>query len=46
MLALYGSGAGWIGERVKGAARERLHRIGGGLMIGAAMLLGLRPVGR
>ncbi|MEO1253106.1 MAG: LysE family translocator [Pseudomonadota bacterium] len=46
MLTLYGSGAGWIGERVKGAARRRLHKIGGGLMIGAAMLLAMRPVGR
>lgn len=46
MLMLYGSGAGWIGRRVKGAARERLHKIGGGLMIGAAVLLGMRPVGR
>jgi len=46
MLMLYGGGAGWIGRRVKGAARARLHKIGGGLMIGAAVLLGLRPVGR
>ena len=46
MLTLYGGGAGWIGDRVKGAARERLHKIGGGLMIGAAVLLGMRPVGR
>ncbi len=46
MLMLYGGGAGWIGERVKGAARQRLHKIGGGLMIGAAVLLGLRPVER
>lgn len=46
MLALYGSGAGWIGERVKGVARARLHKIGGGLMIAAAVMLGLRPVER
>ncbi len=44
MLSLYGGGAGWIGRRVKGRARDRLHKLGGGLMIGAAVLLGMRPV--
>jgi len=44
MLSLYGSSAGWIGKRLKGPARAMLNKIGGGLMIGAAILLGLKPV--
>ena len=46
MLTFYGASAGWLGARVKGAAHQRLQQVGGGLMIGAAILLGLRPVGR
>lgn len=46
LLTLYGGGAGWIGKRVKGASRARLDKIGGGLMICAAVLLGLRSVER
>lgn len=46
MLSLYGAGAGWLAARVTAKTQGRLKRIGGGLMIGAAVLLGLRPVER
>lgn len=46
MLALYGAGAGWIAARVTAKTQHRLKQLGGGFMIGAAVLLGLKPVER
>lgn len=41
-LSLYGQGASWIANRFRGRTRLGVERIGGGFMIGAAVLLGLR----
>ena len=41
-LAAYGGGAAWIGRKFKGDAKKWIERIGGGFMIGAAVLLGLK----
>lgn len=46
MLTLYGASAGWIAKRVTARMQRRLKRVGGGFMLGAAMLLGLKPVER
>ncbi len=46
MLTLYGAGAGWIAARVTAKTQGRLKRLGGGFMIGAAVMLGLKPVER
>ena len=46
MLMVYGGGAGWLGARVKGTSQTRLKKVGGGLMIGAAIMLGLKPIER
>ncbi|MCV6587090.1 MAG: LysE family translocator [Marinibacterium sp.] len=43
-LGAYGLGAGWIARRVRGPARALLDRIGGGFMITAAVLLGLKSI--
>ena len=43
-LSAYGISASWIAQRFKGAARVWIERIGGGFMIGAAVLLGLKSV--
>ncbi len=46
MLSLYGAGADWIAARVTPHMQGRLKKIGGGFMVGAAVLLGLKPVER
>lgn len=43
-LSAYGLSASWIAARFKGAARIWIERIGGGFMIGAAVLLGLKSI--
>lgn len=43
-LSAYGISASWIAARFKGAAKVWVERIGGGFMIGAAILLGLKSV--
>ena len=45
-LCAYGLGASWIVQRFKGTARVWIERIGGGFMIGAAVLLGLKSISR
>ena len=45
-LSAYGLGSTWIVRRFKGSARVWVERIGGGFMIGAALLLGLKSVSR
>ena len=45
-LSAYGLGSSWIVKRFKGSARVWIERIGGGFMIGAALLLGLKSVSR
>lgn len=43
-LSAYGFSASWIAARFKGAARVWIERVGGGFMIGAAVLLGLKTI--
>ena len=43
-LSAYGAGASWIASRLKGGARAWIERIGGGFMIGAAILLGAKTL--
>ena len=45
-LTAYGLGSSWIVKRFKGNMRVWVERIGGGFMIGAAVLLGLKSVSR
>ncbi len=45
-LSAYGLGSSWIAKRFKGSARVWIERIGGGFMIGAALLLGLKSISR
>ena len=45
-LSAYGLGSSWIVARFKGNARIWVERIGGGFMIGAAVLLGLKSLSR
>lgn len=45
-LAAYGASAAWMARRFVGAARQWLERVSGGLLIGAAILLGVRGVER
>ena len=45
-LTAYGLGSSWIVARFKGRARVWVERIGGGFMIGAAVLLGLKSISR
>ena len=45
-LSAYGLGSSWIVKRFKGNARVWVERIGGGFMIGAAVLLGLKSISR
>jgi len=45
-LSAYGLGSNWIVKRFKGKARVWVERIGGGFMIGAALLLGLKSISR
>lgn len=43
-LSAYGLSASWIAQRFKGPARVWIERIGGGFMIGAAVLLGAKSL--
>lgn len=43
-LTAYGGSASWLAARLRGAARLWLDRIGGGFMIGAALLLSLKSL--
>lgn len=43
-LSAYGLSASWIAKRFRGAARVWIERAGGGFMIGAAVLLGLKSI--
>jgi len=43
-LSAYGLSASWIAKRFKGTARVWIERVGGGFMIGAAVLLGLKSI--
>lgn len=45
-LSAYGIGSSWIVARFKGNARVWVERTGGGFMIGAAVLLGLKSIAR
>lgn len=45
-LSAYGIGSRWIVKRFKGSAAVWIEQIGGGLMIGAALLLGLKSISR
>ena len=45
-LSAYGLGSSWIAKRFKGSSRVWIERIGGGFMIGAALLLGLKSISR
>ena len=43
-LSAYGIGATWIASRFAGSARTRIDRVGGGFIVGAAVLLGLKTL--
>ncbi len=43
-LSAYGFSASWIAARFKGTAKVWIERVGGGFMIGAAVLLGLKTL--
>jgi len=43
-LSAYGAGAAWLAARVGGSARPWIDRAGGGFMVLAALLLGLRSL--
>ncbi|MEM7302890.1 MAG: LysE family translocator [Pseudomonadota bacterium] len=45
-LSAYGLGSSWIVARFKGNARLWVERIGGGFMIGAAVMLGFKTISR
>lgn len=45
-LSAYGLGSSWVAKRFRGSARVWIERIGGGFMIGAAVLLGLKSISR
>lgn len=45
-LSAYGFGSSWVAKRFKGTARIWIERMGGGFMIGAAVLLGLKSISR
>jgi homoserine/homoserine lactone efflux protein len=44
-LSAYGIGAGWIASKFTGARKVWIERAGGGFMILAAILLGLKAIG-
>lgn len=44
-LSIYGGGADWIARKFVGPTRAWVEQIGGGCMIGAAILLGSKTVG-
>ena len=41
-LSAYGLGASWLAQKFRGEPRAWIERVGGGFVIGAAVLLGLR----
>ncbi|MDJ0628009.1 MAG: LysE family translocator [Rhodobacter sp.] len=43
-LSAYGFSASWIAARFRGTARVWIERLGGGFMIGAAILLGFKSI--
>ena len=43
-LCAYGMGAHWIANRFTGSTRKTIEKAGGGLMLGAALLLGLKTL--
>ena len=43
-LTAYGGAASWLADRLRGPAKRWPDRIGGGFMIGAAVLLGLKSL--
>ena len=43
-LSAYGIGANWIASRYAGSARSMIDRAGGGFIVGAAILLGLKTL--
>jgi len=43
-LSAYGAGSSWIASRFTGSARASIERLGGGFVIGAAILLGLKTI--
>lgn len=43
-LSFYGLSASWIAQRFKGSAKAWIERLGGGFMIAAAALLGLKSL--
>ncbi|MEM0948358.1 MAG: LysE family translocator [Pseudomonadota bacterium] len=45
-LSAYGYGASWVSKRFRGSAKAWIERAGGGFMIIAAVLLGLKSVAR
>ena len=45
-LSAYGLGSSWTAKQFKGSARVWIERVGGGFMIGAALLLGLKSISR
>ncbi len=44
-LSAYGMGANWIANRFTGSTRTTIEKAGGGLMLGAAVLLGFKTLG-
>ncbi len=44
-LSAYGLGANWIANRFMGSTRTTIEKAGGGLMLGAAVLLGFKTLG-
>ncbi|MEM0906197.1 MAG: LysE family translocator [Pseudomonadota bacterium] len=44
-LSAYGAAASWIARRFKGSAKVWIERMGGGFMMGAAVLLGFKSIG-
>jgi threonine/homoserine/homoserine lactone efflux protein len=44
-LSAYGLGATWIANRFTGSTRKTIEKAGGGLMLGAAVLLGFKTLG-
>lgn len=44
-LSAYGLSASWVAKKFRGNARAWVERLGGGFIIGAAVLLGLRTAG-
>ncbi len=43
-LSAYGTGAEWVAKKFQGNAKQWVERIGGGFMVGAALLLGLKTI--